>query len=45
MSFGGEANFFEEPAKLAVDSDIICVAAAGNNGSASLTYPAAGAEV
>ena len=41
MSFGGEANFFEEPAKLAVDSDIICVAAAGNNGSASLTYPAA----
>ncbi len=43
MSFGtsGEENPFEAPAQLAVDSDIICVAAAGNEGTSSLVWPAA----
>jgi len=41
MSFGGIANIYSDATKLAVDSDIICVAAAGNNSTATLTYPAA----
>ena len=41
MSFGGPSNIYAEPAQLAYDSDIILVAAAGNNGTAQLTYPAA----
>ena len=42
MSFGGSGlNPYEEATRLAVDSDIICVAAAGNNSTAALTYPAA----
>ncbi len=42
MSFGLELdNPFAEPAQLAFDSDVICVAAAGNSASAVLTYPAA----
>ena len=44
MSFGVEAisDPFAAPAQLALDSDIICVAAAGNNATANLTFPAAG---
>ena len=44
MSFGVEAILdpFAAPAQLALDSDIICVAAAGNNATANLTFPAAG---
>ncbi len=42
MSFGTYGNNpFEAAAKLAVDSDIICVAAAGNDATTSLCYPAA----
>lgn len=41
MSFGGGGNSFAAPLQLAVDSDIICVAAAGNGSTAMLTYPAA----
>ncbi len=41
MSFSSPLNLFADATRLAVDSDIICVAAAGNNGTASLTYPAA----
>lgn len=41
MSFGGGSNIYSKATKLAVDSDIICVAAAGNDSTASLTYPAA----
>jgi len=42
MSFGGYgANPYEDAALLAVDSDIICVAAAGNDRTAELCYPAA----
>ncbi|MBQ5661410.1 MAG: leucine-rich repeat protein, partial [Clostridia bacterium] len=42
MSFGGPGdNPYAEPAQLAADSDIICVAAAGNDATAELTYPAA----
>ena len=41
MSFGSTTNSFAAPARLAVDSDIICVAAAGNETTAQLTYPAA----
>ena len=41
MSFGGSANIYSEATQLAYDSDIICVAAAGNSGTSSLTYPAA----
>ncbi len=41
MSFGGKDSIYSNAALLAVDSDIICVAAAGNDGSAELTYPAA----
>ena len=43
MSFGTQAptNPFAEAAQLAYDSDIICVAAAGNEATTALTYPAA----
>ena len=43
MSFGttDASNPFAEPAQLAFDSDVICVAAAGNETTANLTYPAA----
>ncbi len=42
MSFGTYgSNPFAEPAQLAFDSDVICVAAAGNDATANLTYPAA----
>jgi len=41
MSFGGESNPYAQAAKLAYDSDIICVAAAGNEATATPTYPAA----
>ncbi len=42
MSFGSPmGSLFAEATQLAVDSDIICLAAAGNEGSAALTYPAA----
>ena len=42
MSFGTYGiNPFAEPAQLAFDSDVICVAAAGNDATANLTYPAA----
>ena len=41
MSFGTQRNEFAKPAKLAVDSDIICIAAAGNDATTELTYPAA----
>ena len=41
MSFGGARNDFAEATQLAYDSDIICVAAAGNEATSRLTYPAA----
>lgn len=41
MSFGTSENVFEEAAQLAYDSDIICIAAAGNDATTMLTYPAA----
>ena len=41
MSFGTGINVFAKYTQLAVDSDIICVAAAGNDGSAMPMYPAA----
>ncbi len=43
MSFGcgGMVNPFAEATQLAVDSDVICVAAAGNAGTSALTWPAA----
>ncbi len=43
MSFGVQSliNPFAEATQLALDSDVICVAAAGNEGTASLSYPAA----
>ena len=41
MSFGGPINIYSEATKLAVDSDIICVAAVGNEATSELTYPAA----
>ena len=40
MSFSGGGDF-SAPAKLAKDSDIICVAAAGNDGSPTVSSPAA----
>ncbi|MFI3229772.1 MAG: leucine-rich repeat protein, partial [Bacillota bacterium] len=46
MSFGLEVeyeseNIFKDALALAVANDIICVAAAGNNSTTALTYPAA----
>lgn len=43
MSFGtySPVNPFAAAAQLAVDSDILCVAAAGNDGTSSLCWPAA----
>ncbi len=42
MSFGSSnSNAFEEVLQLAYDSDVICVAAAGNDSTSALTYPAA----
>ena len=41
MSFGGEADIFSEALQLAYDSDVICVAAAGNDGTATPSFPAA----
>ena len=43
MSFGtyDSTNPFKAAAQLAYDSDIICVAAAGNDGTSALMYPAA----
>ncbi len=43
MSFGvnGESNPFADAVRLAVDSDIICVASAGNDATSALQYPAA----
>ena len=43
MSFGGYSavNPYASAAKLAVDSNIVCVAAAGNDGATALSYPAA----
>ena len=43
MSFGtySPTNPFEEAAQLAYDSDIICVAAAGNNSTSTICWPAA----
>lgn len=42
MSFGTyEPNPFAEATQLAYDSDVICVAAAGNDSTAALCYPAA----
>ncbi len=47
MSFGvvSPEDPFAEPAQLAFDSDVICVAAAGNKATANLTWPAAGENV
>ncbi len=41
MSFGSTADYYSAATKLAVDSDLICVAAAGNESRPTLTYPAA----
>ena len=41
MSFGTKYNLFSDATYLAYDSDIICVASAGNNGSSAENYPAA----
>ena len=41
MSFGTEQDIFSKYTKLAVDSDVICVASAGNDSTGLLTYPAA----
>lgn len=41
MSFGGPENIYKDVARLGADSDVLMVAAAGNDGSATLTYPAA----
>lgn len=41
MSFGGFINAYADAALLALDSDILCVAAAGNNATSALSYPAA----
>ena len=47
MSFGSQSPIdpYAEPAQLAGDSDIICLAAAGNESTAALTYPAANPNV
>ncbi len=42
MSFGTYGpNVFAEALQLAYDSDVVCVAAAGNDGTSALMYPAA----
>lgn len=41
MSFGSSSNVFSAPARLAADSDVTLIAAAGNNSTSALTYPAA----
>ena len=42
MSFGGAgSNPYASATQLALDSDVICVAAAGNESTTALTYPAA----
>ncbi len=41
MSFGGGEDAYSEAVQLAYDSDVICVAAAGNESTSRLTYPAA----
>ena len=41
MSLGGSSNEFSVPLSLAVDSDIVVVASAGNDDTAQLRYPAA----
>ena len=41
MSFGTGENAFASATQLAIDSDIICVAAAGNKSTSELTWPAA----
>ncbi len=41
MSFGGNMNAYQEAARLGRDSDVLMVAAAGNESTATLTYPAA----
>ena len=41
MSFGGGINLYSDAARLAVDSDIVLVAASGNESTSALTYPAA----
>lgn len=41
MSFGGRENIYSEATRLGVDSNVLMVAAAGNEGNAQLTYPAA----
>ncbi len=42
MSFGSsDSKSFLSPVRLAKDSDVICVAAAGNDGSPNISYPAA----
>lgn len=41
MSFGTPENPFASATRLAVESDIVCVAAAGNDGTTALCYPAA----
>ncbi len=45
MSFGSYRDFFSKYTKLAVDSDVICVAAAGNESTNIPVYPAALDEV
>jgi len=47
MSFGtyGPENPFEDAIQLARDNDIVCVAAAGNEGTGELCWPAADANV
>lgn len=40
MSFGSPIDIFSRYTELAVDSDIICIAAAGNDGSNMPVYPA-----
>jgi len=41
MSFGGPSNIYADATLLARDSDILCVAAAGNNATSMPMYPAA----
>ncbi len=41
MSFGTHFNIYEKYTALAKDSDVICVASAGNESTSTLTFPAA----